>query len=226
MKKTPEQYRDMFLELEPLGPAWTKRVSSRWAKLWLSDGEGFSKLEGEILRLLTEANPLYADAALVDWERVMGLPDECSELGESLETRRGAVIAKLQRPGGQSIDFFLQFLEPFGDVVTVEDDIYPPFLADVSLINHRLWELPTGLLEDGNGNLVVDWYQGWRFVWKITRINHIARWFRAGRETAGNSLVVWASNKEGTDPDLECRINKIKPAHTYVVFEYKTDDEG
>jgi uncharacterized protein YmfQ (DUF2313 family) len=225
-KRTPEDYRDMFLRLQPLGIAWTRRLSSNWAKLWLADGDGFSRLESEVLRLLREANPLYADASLVDWERVTGLPDECSEPGESEETRKAAVIAKLQRPGGQSIDFFLQFLAPFGDIVIVEDDIYPPFQSSVSRAQDRTWELPSGLMFNDDGSSYTDWYYGWRFVWKITRINHIARRFRAGREKAGDHLTVWSLNKLGEDPNLECRINQIKPAHTYVVFEYGSDDEG
>jgi uncharacterized protein YmfQ (DUF2313 family) len=226
MKKTPEEYRDMFLKLQPLGLAWNRRLSSNWAKLWLADGDGLARLEEEVHRLLREANPLYADASLVDWERVTGLPDECSQLGESEDMRRAAVIAKLQRPGGQSIDFFLQFLGPFGDKIEIEDDCWPPFLTEVSIMGDRLWELEAGRFYDDDRNEYTDYYHGWRFVWKVIRTNHIARRFRAGREKAGDELVFYYLNKDGEDPNLECRVNQLKPAHTYVWFEYKTDNEG
>ncbi|MDR1165753.1 MAG: DUF2313 domain-containing protein [Deltaproteobacteria bacterium] len=215
----------MFLALQPLGSAWTKRLSSRWARLWEASGEGLSRVEEEVLRLAREANPLYADASLEDWEAVTGLPDECSREGESRDTRRAAVVAKLQRPGGQSIDFFLKFLGPFGDKVEIQEG-YPPFQASVSLAYDRLWECATGAMDDGNGGTVVDWYRGWSFVWTIIRTNHGSRRFRAGRERAGDPLVIWYLNKDGTDPNIECRINQLKPAHTQVVFDYRVDNEG
>jgi uncharacterized protein YmfQ (DUF2313 family) len=225
MKRTALEYQQMFLKLQPLGLAWSKRLSSNWAKLWLAAGDGLARLEAEVYRLLKEANPLYADASLEDWETVTGLPDECTELGESRDSRRGAVIAKLQRPGGQSIDFFLQFLAPFGDKVLISND-YPPFLASYSVAYDRTWELPTGILYNDDGEPYQDYYHGWMFVWQVIRINHRARRFRAGREAAGDSLIVWKADPLEPDANMECRLNQLKPAHTQVMFEYKVDNAG
>jgi uncharacterized protein YmfQ (DUF2313 family) len=225
MIRTPEEYRDMFLALQPRGIAWNRRVESSWAKLWLAGGDGLSRVEEALYRLIREANPLYSDAALVDWERVTGFPDECTVPGESEEMRRAAVIARLQRPGGQSIEYFLQFLQPFGDKVEVQEG-YPPFLASVSLAGDRTWELPAGIMDDGDGGVYVDWYDGWNFVWTVIRTNHNSIRFRAGRNLAGDPLVVWILNKDGADPDLECRIDQLRPAHTGVVFDYRVDGEG
>jgi uncharacterized protein YmfQ (DUF2313 family) len=182
-------------------------------------------IEEALWRLAREANPLTTNAALPDWEFVTGLPDECTVPGESEEMRKAAVIAKLQRPGGQSIDFFLQFLGPFGDKVEIFEG-YPPFLADFSVAYDRTWELASGAISDGAGGWYVDYYRGWMFVWTVKRTNHNSRRFRAGRNRAGQSLVEWLPNKEGADPNLECRINQLKPAHTEVMFEYAVDNEG
>jgi uncharacterized protein YmfQ (DUF2313 family) len=218
-------YLLMFLGLQPRGLAWNVRLDSNWAKLWLADADGMARLEGKGFELVSEANPLSSMAALEDWERVLNLPDECSKLGESLEQRRATVIAKLQRPGGQSIDFFLKYLAPYGDRVEIQES-YPPFLASVSVATDRTWELATGSLADGAGGAYVDYYRGWNFVWTVTRINHDSRRFRAGRNLAGEPLVIWHKDKDKVDPDLECRINKLKPAHTAVVYVYAVDREG
>jgi uncharacterized protein YmfQ (DUF2313 family) len=225
VKRTPEDYQKMFLGLQPPGLAWNKRLQSNWAKLWLAGGDGLARLEAEVYRLLREANPLYADASLEEWEAVTGLPDECTVPGEGKDSRRAAVIAKLQRPGGQSIDFFLQFLAPFGDKIEITED-FPPFLASVSVIDDRTWEYPAGIMFDENGDQFQDWYHGWVFVWKVIRTNHKGRRFRTGRERAGDKLVVWNGSTDEVDANLECRINQLKPAHTVVMFEYKLDNAG
>jgi uncharacterized protein YmfQ (DUF2313 family) len=225
MKRTSEDYQRMFMELQPPGHAWNKRLNSNWAKLWLADGDGFVRLEEEVLRLIREANPLYADASLTDWEAVTGLPDECTRLGEGADSRRAAVIAKLQRPGGQSIDFFLQFLAPFGDQVEIQTD-WPPFLASVSVTGDRTWEIETGYVSLDGEEPDRDYYNGWRFVWKVIRINHAGRRFRAGRGLVGEPLIIWRDDSSEVDANLECRINQLKPAHTAVMYEYKVDNEG
>jgi uncharacterized protein YmfQ (DUF2313 family) len=225
MKRTPEDYQKMFLGLQPPGLAWSRRLQSNWAKLWGAGGDGFARLEEELHRLIREINPLYADALLEDWEAVTGLPDECTEPGEGKESRRAAVIAKLQRPGGQSIEFFLKFLAPFGDKIEIEEG-YPPFLSEVSAAYDRTWELETGIMFDENGGTYRDWYHGWAFVWTVIRTNHKGRRFRAGREGAGDPLVIWNVNAGEADANLECRINQLKPAHTVVMFEYKLDNAG
>ena len=224
-KNSPEDYQRMFLALQPPGVAWNKRLSSNWAKLWLANGDGLARLEAEVFRLIREANPLFTDALLVDWERVTGLPDECTRPGEGPDSRRAAVVAKLQRPGGQSIDFFLQFLAPFGDKIEITMD-WPPFLASKSVAGDRTWELETGFISDGDGETTRDYYNGWRFVWKVVRTNHQGRRFRAGREMAGEPLIVWRADSSEVDANLECRINQLKPAHTGVMYEYKVDNEG
>jgi uncharacterized protein YmfQ (DUF2313 family) len=218
-------YQLMFLGLQPRGMAWNRRPDSNWGKLWLANADGMARLEEKAFELIDEANPLFTQIALEDWERVLGLPDECSKLGESIEQRRAAALAKLQRPGGQAIEFFLRFLAPYGDKVEIQES-YPPFLASESRADDRTWELPTGALSDGLDGVYVDHYRGWNFVWTVTRINHDSRRFRAGRDKAGDPLVVWHTDKDKVDPDLECRIIKLKPAHTEVVFVYALDREG
>ncbi|MDR1308636.1 MAG: DUF2313 domain-containing protein [Deltaproteobacteria bacterium] len=215
----------MFLRLQPPGKAWTRRLDSNLGKLWLADGDGMARIEETAHRLMREANPLYCVEALEDWERVLGLPDECSRPGETLDTRREAVLAKLQRPGGQSLDFFLRFLGHFGDKIVIVEG-FPPFLSDVSLAGDLTWECPAGPMLDDGGELFQDFYHGWAFVWRIIRTNHRVRLFRAGRSTAGDPLALWLPNRDGESPFLECRVDKLKPAHTGVIFEYAHDDLG
>jgi uncharacterized protein YmfQ (DUF2313 family) len=220
MNRTPKDYQIMFMRLQPPGLAWSRRLDSNWGKLWLAEADGMVRIEDHVWKLIREANPLYSVQALEDWERVLGLPDECSRPEESLETRRETVIAKLRRPGGQSIDFFLRFLGVFGDKVVIID-FFPPFLAELSTAGDRTWEYPAGAMIDDQGTVYQDFYKGWRFSWKVIITNSRVRRFRAGREVASDPLAVWLPNREGERPFLECRINKLKPAQTVVFFEYE-----
>jgi uncharacterized protein YmfQ (DUF2313 family) len=225
MTNTSKDYQSMFLKLAPPGRAWPTRLDSNWAKLWAADSDGLVRIEEKIFELIREANPLFSLAALVDWEKETGLPDGCTVPGESLDSRRAAVIAKLRRPGGQSIEFFLKFLGPFGDKVEINES-FPPFLADFSRANDRTWEISAGVMVDENGEIFTDYYRGYLFVWEVVRTNHNSRRFRVGRELAGEELVIWYLNKDGEDPNLECRIEQMKPAHTQVIYTYAVDNEG
>jgi uncharacterized protein YmfQ (DUF2313 family) len=58
--------------------------------------------------LLAEADPTTTSEMLADWERVLGLPDECSA-GETSDTlRRAAIVARLTDTGETTIAAFLR----------------------------------------------------------------------------------------------------------------------
>jgi uncharacterized protein YmfQ (DUF2313 family) len=52
------------------------------------------------------------------------------------------------------------------------------------------------------------------YVWQVNTTATTVQPFRAGRGRAGERLRTWGNTA------LECKINKIKPAHTRVLFVY------
>ena len=55
---------------------------------------------------------------------------------------------------------------------------------------------------------------GWQFVWQVNAPEASIVEFDAGRSSAGEPLRSWGNEL------LECVINRLKPAHTYVLFAY------
>ena len=237
-RHSPLDYQKQFLQLQPPGLAWNRRLDSNSGKLWLTAGDGLARVEAEAYRLIDEANPLTTFEALMDWERVLGLPDECGQLGDTIEIRRADVIAKLNHPVGQSKQYYIDFMAIFGFTIEIEDE-WPPFEADVSGAEDQVWEAPAGTMINENGEVWQDFYNGWMFVWEVALVNRHYRRFKVGTDSAGDPLAQWFMEgeqcvwfsadesladdylRECHNPDLECRLNKIKPAHTHLIFTYK-----
>jgi uncharacterized protein YmfQ (DUF2313 family) len=230
-------YQRQFLQLQPPGLAWNRRLDSNLGRLWLAVGEQFARLDSEAFRLIDEINPLTTYEALPDWERVLGLPDDCSRLGDTIEIRRADVIAKLNLLGRQSKEFYIWYMSLYGYSISIADE-WPPFEADVSGAEDQVWEAPAGTMIDQDGQVWQDWYNGWLFVWEVSIANRAYRRFKVAADGMGDHLAVWYDEgqqcvwfsadesladdylRECHDPDLECRLNKIKPAHTHLIFNY------
>ena len=213
-RHTPADYQQMFLRLTPPGLAWTKRLSSNWAKLWLAEAQGLARVEGEAYRLIAEANPLTTWEALEDWERVAGLPDECGALGDSIEVRRADLIAKLRAGGGQTKAFFEGILRLYGFDVEIEE--FGPFLADQSGAEDRVYECAAGTMTDPEtGEVWQDYYNGWSYVWGVNFKLIWEWWFQAQANLAEDRLRDWEA------PNIYCRLEKLKPAHTMIMWTYE-----
>jgi len=237
-RHTAQDYQDSLTRLQPPGLAWTRRRGSNLGRLWLAAGETLARVEAEAFRLIDEANPLTTYEALEDWERTLGLPDQCSALGDTIEIRRADVIAKLNHPVGQSKQYYLDFMAIYGYTIEINDE-GPPFQAEISGAEDQVWEAAAGTMINAEGNAWQDYYDGWRFVWAVTLANRVYRRFKVGVNGAGDYLAQWymegqqcvwftADNsladdylRECHNPDLECRLNKIKPAHTHLIFTYQ-----
>jgi uncharacterized protein YmfQ (DUF2313 family) len=211
-RHTPLDYQQMFLRLQPPGLAWSRRLSSNWARLWLAEADGLARVESETFRLIAEANPLTTWEALTDWERVLGLPDECSKLSDTIEMRRRDVIAKLRAGGGQTKEYFQSILDTYGFEAVIEDN-YDPFRADHSRAEDRVYECPAGtMINQVTGEITQDYYTGWVYVWGV-RVDLLWEWwFRADTNAAGDRLRGWEA------PDIACRLEKLKPAETFIMW--------
>lgn len=120
-----QDYKDwtaLLLALFPTGRAWNKEL--RWigpmpdntfhAYLATLAGE-LSRLDIRTNDFLEEIDPRTAIETLDDWERIVGLPDECAtEVPGTPQERQDLVVSRLNNRGGQSIAFFYDLASIWG----------------------------------------------------------------------------------------------------------------
>lgn len=173
-----DQYKQQLIALLPTGPAWPSLNSdTNFSKLIEGLAEELARVDVRIHSLLEEAFPNTTLELLPDWERVAGLPDQCTgELG-TLQQRHNALMGVLTTKRRLSKAFYIDLASRIG------------FLIDIT-------ELPN-------------------FTWRVTAALDVnAVYFKTGLSVIGEPLVSSLNNL------LECVIQKLKPAHTIVEFNY------
>lgn len=198
-----EKYVGLIKGLLPQGWAWRRirERDSKFHELASSIAPELCRVEERGLKLFTEAICGSTFELLEDWERFLGIPDECTpdDYDPSLSERRARVCQKLTTKGSQNSAFFILLAEQLGyDTANIETFNYVSFRAGRGRAGDRLT----------NG-------EDWAYTWAITLPASIVRYFRAGSGSAGERLRIF-SNEE-----LECVVNKFKPAHTIVLFIYE-----
>lgn len=144
---------------------------------------------------LLEIDPRTCSAMLLDWERVYGLPDPCivaTGLVQSFAERRAALVALVTMQGGQSPAFFIALALALGYVITITEC------------------RPHNTEHDTEHPTYDEQYQ---FVWFVNSALYNLRELTTEDDTE-MATEVWGNTL------LECRINRFKPAHTYVIFAY------
>ncbi len=193
-----EAYTAALQALLPPGRAWPRTPGAVLTRLLSACAATFERLDLRALDLRNEADPRAARESLPEWERVCGLPDVCSAgLATTLQERRAAVVAKLTAQGGASKVYFIALALRMGYVIEIDE--FRPFVASVSRCGERL-----------NGGAAV------RHIWRVRVIGPRQTLFRTGVSQAGDRLL-----KIDRAADLECKLKRLKPAHTRVVMSYQ-----
>jgi uncharacterized protein YmfQ (DUF2313 family) len=220
VRRGGEDYVTALLALLPVGPAWPREPDSVLSKLigGLSDYWGF--VDGRAADLLErESDPRQTIELLPDWERNWGLPEECIAEPQTIADRQRALVHKMTMIGGQSRQYFIDLAASIGYTITIIE--YAPFMVGVSHVGDT--RSPPADPDPMVGQY--RWYIGgpeMRFYWTVNVGLARLSWFRA------------ASGQTGIDPhlrigladDLECLLNKYKPAHTMIVFNYSGMQNG
>ena len=211
-QRTSSEYTQMLKGLLPPGQAWNIEEDSDLVALQKSAAEELARLDGDVWRLLDELNPSTTSEALSDWERVVGLPDECTALGTAFSERISAVLLKLKRPVGQNAGYYEMLASTLG-YASPKVEEFRPFRAG-SRANQRIYQSPGGILSLPSGGYAQSGYHGWLYAWRL-RVNRGAVVnFRSSQSLSGERLATWG------DRLLECIIRRLKPAHTLVIFAY------
>lgn len=156
------------------------------------EGRVLDDVEAEARELLREMLPDRSVRCLPDWERVCALVPSADA---PLQSRRDNVVRKLRERGGLSRRYFIALAAVMGYTVAIEE--LQPFMAGWSTAGEALYE------------------EGVRFIWRVKVSGQALYHFRAGLSPAGERLLWWPSVTA-----LEDLFNDLKPAHTYIIFDY------
>jgi uncharacterized protein YmfQ (DUF2313 family) len=234
VRRSGSDYAIAFLSLLPYGPAWSRDPSSVLVQACegLNDYWGF--VDGRAADLLErESDPRRTIELLEDWERNWGLPDPCYQSPQTLGQRQLALVMRMTMEGAQSRDFFVGVAAQIGYSVTITE--YRTFICGIDRCgDNRVYG-------DGSNPMYNEWGQPiknplgvnvaggelseWpnygvgppenRFYWTVHVLEAALFWFRTGQSQAADLLLDF-----GLADDLECLLNRWKPAHTKIIFDY------
>jgi uncharacterized protein YmfQ (DUF2313 family) len=207
----------------PLGEIWSRALGTPMVQVCRGLAGVVERWAARTARfLITEAFPPTSGDLLPDWERVLGLPEPCFTAAQTLEERRRAVLEKLQRrPGAQSRAYFLGLAVRLGYHETIPSPHavpaevpfeagrlnqvrireFRPFMFGVSRFGDPTWRFAPPRM---------------RFVWIVTVPGERLTWFRFGVSRLGQDPHLTIRRAE----DLECLLERYKPAHTNLIFNY------
>ena len=190
MGVTAEGYAAQLQALLPPGRAWSRERDSVLSALLSGFSEELARIDQRGEDLLVERDPRSATELITDWERVLGLPDECSALSATLTARRQAAHYKMTGVAGLDAASIIQAAADLGYTITTDE-------LDMARADAIVG------LDTANGR--------WRFVWWVNvdaRVEYFSTLSRVDER-----LAVYPPLTE-----LVCRIRAISPAHTHAVF--------
>ena len=196
-------YQDQLIQLLPPGRAWPRDPQSTFGRLLGGLAVELARVDGRITDLGEEAYPRTTLELLPDWERVAGLPDDCSGAPDGPTERRVALVNRLAARGGQSPAYFVELAARLGYVIDIAE--YGSFDAGTA----------------AGAELAGD---AWRFAWRAdvqvaaAQLTQGAAEFDAG-SAAGDRLLGFGAL------DLECVLGRAKPAHTDLIVSYTIEPE-
>ncbi len=199
-----ESYSQALQSLIPLGLAWPRDPNAVQAAVIRALATSFQRSDSDANSLLKGGFPATATILLTEWEKSLGLPDDCS-IGEvdTIAKRQAAVVSKFISTGGQSKSYFIGIAKALGYTITIKE----------------FRQARTGLSVCGDGLNGDDW----PFVWLVESEDTTVINAQVGISYCGDPLRSWG-NKQ-----LECRMNSFSPSHTIVKFGYTYfgfNDEG
>jgi uncharacterized protein YmfQ (DUF2313 family) len=201
-----------MLELLPNGQAWPKHPESTLVQAV----DGFADYWGTVDNRAADLLEIESDARttselLPDWCRNWGVPDPC--LNEQLSTidLRRALVAKMTIMGGQSRNFFLGVAADLGYVIWISE--YAPYMCGVSRVGDTR---PSNISDPHQYR----WQLGpeeMRFYWTVHVSGMRFTYFHVNGSHTGIDRLLLI----GLATDLECILNRWKPAQTLIIYDYE-----
>lgn len=195
MALSRDQYRELMNQLAPPGSALPQSPDSTWQLLLEARAGVFESVDARADVLIEESDPRTAYELLSDWERVAGLPDPCVDREQTIAERRAALLRVLTSTGGASRKYFQELAADLGYDVTVED-------YTAHTVGDPVDKPIYGI--------------AWRWAFTVRSAEETVT-YHAVTGDVGEALATWGNDR------LECVIERLKPAHTRVLFAYGDD---
>jgi uncharacterized protein YmfQ (DUF2313 family) len=190
-----EEWTRTLLDLLPRGVVWPREPGTIQEAFFLAIADAMVAVQTRDCDLLAESYPCGAEELLADWERVLGLPDECTGAQDwPLEARQAFVCAKLAAQGGQSRSYFIELAAAYG--------------FTISITEHEPWRMGCRDFCECYMGEPVCW---WTVECASLPVTHatVGCWY------LGEPICT----VHGADV-LECIIRRAAPANTIVTFAY------
>ena len=215
VRRTGSDYAQQFLRLLPQGQAWSRDPQSVLVQTCegLCDYWGFVDSRAADL-LEIESDPRLTTELLPDWERNWGLPDPCVTAPQSIQARRVALVLKMTMMGGQSREFYEAVAAALGYTITITE--YLPYICGISQCGDTR---SIDINPDSPSEYM--WQLGppeIRYYWTVHVSGLQLGHFITGLGECGVDRLL----SIGTAQDLECMLDRWKPAHTEIVFDYSS----
>lgn len=186
---------------------------------------------------------MVQDGLLAEWERAWGLPDPCFPKTTTIAERQRMLVLYMTwttyaKVDGRTVDWrwssqsraYFKWLMEFVGYQIEEIGEYAPFMCGISRVGDTR---EVEIIRDTNGVPILTpdgsiqsvpkgnyrWYIGppeQRFAWTASIGAAQLMWFRAASGQAGvdHHLEI------GVPDDLNCLLNRWKPAHTDLVLDF------
>jgi len=239
VRRSGEDYAEGMRNLLPHGQAWPRSTEST---LWMTV-EGLAYywgfVDGRAADLLErESDPRTTVELLPDWERNWGLPDPCYTSPQTIAARQLALVQRMTLLGSQSRQFYIDFAKFLGYTITISE--YRPFTVGIDRCGDNRVIGDGTYMRDEFGRPIVNplgvpivngdtseypYVLGPpenRYYWTVHVSTAGLQWFRC------------ASGQCGVDPhlrfmipeDLDCVLQRWKPAHTQIIFDLANLENG
>lgn len=189
-----ENYAAAHAQLLPRGLAWPRQPGSVLACLFTGFARAYAALHASLVLLTRELDPRSTSALLTQWENFAGLPDECSIVTGTESERRMAVVSKIVATGGVTAPYFIALAAALG-------------YAGASITEFPVSRF--GRIRFGARLQGYAWRNTWQMNLSVQGAVPARFTDRFGTRfnASGNGV-------------LECRLAKLKPAHTILLFKY------
>lgn len=235
LRRSGSDYTQAFLSLLPIGEAWPRHFDSLLVKTCAGLNEYWGFIDSRAADLLErESDPRLTIELLPDWERNFGLPDPCYTAPQTVDEQHLALMMRMTMLGAQSREFFIGVAKQIGYTITITE--YRTFVVgldhcgdnrvygDGSTPMYNEWGQPILNVRGvpvAEGELSEWPYYGLgpptnRFYWTVHVDQAKFTWFRCASGQCG----VDPHLRIGTADDLECLLNRWKPGHTQIIFDY------
>lgn len=192
---------EMLAALLPEGPFWQgfRTPGTKAHAVLESKAAGLTRVEERSIQLMTDLNPAAALETLAAREREAGLPGPCVIADPTIEERRLALVNQWASRGGQSIPYFTAIATALGYTVAITEA--RPFRC--------------GFSKCGGDHQCGD--PAMRHHWWVAVPGPRINYFRCGQSQVGRDPLGFVRRAE----DLECLLNRLKPAQTDLHFSYE-----